>query len=516
MTDGNEEHSEGGNGAPEPYDDLIERVHELANLNGVVEMLEWDMETYMPPKAHGDRGQQLATVQGTRHERFIDPQLGSYLDALQEESVNAQLDDAQRANVRAFGRDYERAVKLPSELVRELAKTKSTAIEAWLRAKKASDFSIFAPLLEKTFALKQRVAECIGYEEAPYDAHLDEYEPNMTIAELKPLFNDLRAKLVPIVETLVDAEFDPDLSVLRQPCPVPEQREFVTMLSRAMGYDYERGRLDETEHPFTIGANDDVRITTHYYEENIASAIFSTIHEAGHGLYQQGFLREHFRTPMAEPISLGIHESQSRLWENIIGRSERFWHHYYPKLQETFPSQFREVPLRDFHAAINHVEPSLIRIEADEVTYNLHILVRFDIERMLFEGEVEIQETPQVWNELMEKYLGITPPNDAKGVLQDVHWPTGLFGYFPTYALGNLYSVQFYNTAREEIDGLDAKIAAGELLPLKQWLNEHIHHPARMYFPNDLCERVTGQRLSTDPFIEYLKEKYSGIYGITL
>jgi carboxypeptidase Taq len=495
------------------YDRFIAKVKETRTLGSIGSLLGWDQETYMPPKGHEHRAEQLAILSGLVHERTVSDEMGALLDELAGPAAAGALGAERAANVREVRRSYDRAKKLPRELVEEIAKTQSLAQEAWVHARKASDFAAFAPWLEKNLALQKRVADLYGYETEPYDALLDVYEPGARARDIAPVFAALRREIVPLVQAIGASSRRP--TPLRGPFPKEKQREFGEAVARDMGFDFEAGRLDISAHPFCSGFHPrDVRLTTRYDETDFRGSLFGVMHEAGHGLYEQGLDARNTGTPMAEAASTGIHESQSRLWENLVGRSRPFWRHYYPKLAKCFPEALAGVGEDAFYAAVNEAKPSLIRVEADEVTYNLHILLRFEIEQALFSGALSVAELPGVWNKKMQEYLGLTPPDDARGVLQDVHWSCGLFGYFPTYTLGNLYAAQFFATAKKEVADLEAKVARGELLPLREWLRERIHRHGMLYAPGELCEKVTGAPLDARHFNAYLKGKFGEIYGI--
>ncbi len=361
--------------------------------------------------------------------------------------------------------------------------------------------------------LRKEEAEAIGYQSNPYDALFDGYEPGWTSGQVATLFKELRNDLVPILKMIVDSGTRPDQGILRQSFPVEKQKEFNTMVAKDIGFDLERGRLDEAVHPFTIGSLHDTRITTLYHPEDPRPALFATIHEAGHGMYEQGYKEEHQSTPLGQPVSFGIHESQSRMWENMVGRSRPFWEHYFPKLKQTFSGALANAELDQVYAAFNDAHPSLIRVEADEVTYNLHIIVRLEMELGLFDGSISIEEAPQAWNEKMESYLQVQVPDNANGVLQDVHWSHGLFGYFPTYALGNLYAAQFYDSANKDMPGLQDDIRNGNFSPLLDWLRTNIHHHGRRYRANELVKNVTGHPLDSSHFIKHLRDKYKPLYS---
>jgi carboxypeptidase Taq len=498
------------------YPDFIELVKECYNVRFAAGILEWDQETMMPPKGVGERANQLATLAKVYHEMFTSKRMADYLDELQKPVMYEILMPEEQANVREIAWEFKRESALPSDLVKEIAKHTSLSLEAWKEARQKDEFPIFQPFLEKMTELKIRAAELIGYEDNLYDALLDEYEPGTSTKKVKVVFDDLQAKLVPIVKSIADADFTPDEGILTREFDLDTQKAFGTQVVTDIGYDFERGRLDEAAHPFTSGAIGDVRITTRYNPKDIRPALFANIHEAGHAMYQQGLDPGHYATPMGDAIGLGFHESQSRMWENLVGRSMPFWRHYYPKLQEAFPRQFGSVAIEDFYAAANLVKPSLIRVEADEVTYNLHILVRFDIELKMMNGEVPVSEIPALWNEKYEEYLGITPPNDALGCMQDIHWSMGIQGYFPTYTLGNLIAAQMWRTIQKQIPDLEQQIEQGRFSTLLSWLNENVHRPGKMYRSDEMVQHLTGEPLNADYFIGYLKGKFGPIYGIQL
>ena len=388
----------------------------------------------------------------------------------------------------------------------------SEAEYVWEEAKNSNNFEMFRPYLEKIVAFNIEFIELWGYHGNKYNTLLDLYEPGMTVDKLDMIFSGLRSRIVPLVANIKAAGG-------KQPERFADQYfdkvQFSLYILKEMGYDFDAGRLDESEHPFTTGINPgDVRITTHYYTHDLCSALMSSLHEGGHALYEQNISPELNGTPLCTGTSMGIHESQSRFWENIIGRSRSFWGRYYEELQKVFPEQLNNMTVDEFYRAVNKVEPSLIRVEADEVTYNLHVMIRYEIEKALINGEVKVSELPKLWNEKMEEYLGIVPPNDTKGVLQDVHWAGGAFGYFPSYTLGNIYSAQLYNTAKKEIKDFDALLEKGELIKIKQWLAEKIHKHGKLLEPAEIMKQVTGEDINPDYLIEYLESKYKEIYKI--
>jgi carboxypeptidase Taq len=502
---------------------LKSQLTEIHHLRDAAAVLSWDQETYMPAGGGQARAEQIATLQTLAHDKFVSGDTEKLLTIWIDEHtgqirnpVQTELDDTTQALLRETWRDFCRAKKLPSLFVNRLQRESSLAQQIWAEARKNNDFKSFLPNLRTLLALKIEEAEYLGFSESPYDPLLDMYEPGATAAQLKPLFAKLRERLVSLLQQVLNSGHKPNEALLTQSFETEKQLEFGRMILEKMGYQFNRGRLDLSNHPFTTSFHPtDVRVTTRVFEHDLSSCLFSCLHEGGHGLYEQGLLPKYYGTPLAEPVSLGIHESQSRLWENCVGRSQPFWQYFYPLLQKTFPGQLREVPFADFYSAINIVKPSLIRVEADELTYNLHIMVRFEIELALIEGELPVDELPTAWNEKMQDYLGIKPDRDAEGVLQDVHWSMGAFGYFPTYALGNLYASMFYDQALLDIPRLEESLAGGSLLSLRDWLNEHIHQYARQFTTKEIVQRVTGHSLSSGPFLHYLERKFGDLYGFS-
>lgn len=501
---------------------LTTRLLEIQHLNSAASLLDWDQETYMPAGSGRARADQLATLQGLAHDTFTAPEmerlLAQWVDpatGLPPESPDDAWDEPSRALLREVWRDFSRAKKLPSEFVKRLRRECSLAQQVWAEAKEKSEFRKFLPNLRTVVALKQEEAQYLGYQDSPYDALLDSYEPGMTVAQLNPLFATLRKRLVPLLQQITNAPISIDDTVLTRAYDTTRQLEFGRLVLTAMGYNFDTGRLDLSAHPFTTSFHpSDVRLTTRVYENKLAACLFSCIHEGGHGLYDQSLDTERYGTPLGESLSLGIHESQSRLWENCVGRSRPFWRCFYSYLQQLFPEQLANVAMEQFYTAVNRVKPSLIRVEADELTYNLHIMLRFEIEQDLMEGRTRVEELPDVWSEKMRSYLDIVPGRDTEGVLQDVHWSLGAIGYFPTYMLGNLYAVQFYNQALKEIPGLNSEIEAGRLTVLKKWLNQKIHRWGRTFTPDQLVRRITGGPLSPEPYLAYLEEKFGALYQL--
>ena len=467
----------------------------------------------MPKRAAGDRANQVAFIAGLAHERLIAGEVGELLT--RAEADGAGDDPVVATNLREVRREHDRAVRVPTPLVKEIAKATTIAKAVWADARQEDDFGKFALHLKRVIELKQQTADLIGWTTERYDALMDEFEPGAKAAEVERVFAGLKESLVELVAAIKDAPRQPDKSIRERYCARSDQEAFSRRLVEAVGLDFTAGRLDSSTHPFTTSLSPlDVRLTTRYDEHYLPMSVFGTLHEAGHALYEQGLDSAHTGTPMAQSISLGIHESQSRLWENQVGRSHGFWRHYHPQLQDTFPA-LADVPLDEWHFAVNTVEPSPIRVEADEVTYALHIMLRFELERKMIDGTLAVAEIPDAWNAGMERLLGITPENDTLGCLQDIHWALGIIGYFPTYALGTLYAAQFFASAQKALPDLERQIAHGELLPLRDWLRENIHRHGKRYRANELAQLVTGSSLSPAPFMEYLRGKYKPLYGLS-
>jgi carboxypeptidase Taq len=498
------------------YDQLTTRRREAATFGSVGSLLSWDQETKMPPKAAAFRAEQLSAISKLRHEKLTDPALGELISACESDD-EVQRDEVKAANVREARRDFDRATKLPTELVVEMAETASRAMTAWKEARKKSDFGAFEPWLEKQVQLNRRKAECYGVPEGGelYDALLEDFEPGMRTAQVKALFGPLRERLTPLIAAVVE-QGDVLNAAAGRTCPIPLQETFLAEIAGAIGYDLEGGRIDPTTHPFceSMGPRD-TRITTRFDEENFLDALQTTLHEAGHAMYEQGLETEdHFGEPRAEAVSLGIHESQSRLWENQVGRSEAFWNWALPIARRVFKPALDDLTVEQAFRASNIVRPHFIRVESDEATYNLHIMLRFDIERLMLSGDLAVKDVPAWWNDRMKTDLGLDVKSDAQGCLQDVHWSMGAIGYFPTYTLGNLYCAQLWDKANEEMPNLMSDIENGEFAPLLTWLREKIHKPGRTYKAPELCERVTGKPLSHEPLCDYLEAKLSKIYSL--
>jgi carboxypeptidase Taq len=497
------------------YAELIRRVKEHSVLGSCAGVLGWDERTYMPHKGSAHRAEQMALLARMTHEMLTAPRIGELLTEVEGSALVHPEDSVPAVNVREIRRSYDRAVKLPKELVEELARVTTRAQQIWQEARQANDFSAFQPWLEKIVHLKRQEAAAIGYREVPYDALLDEYEPGATTAEIRDLFAQLREELVPLVGAILATGRRAPHLIVERDYPVERQQTLGHQAAAAIGFDFDAGRLDVTTHPFCSGVGPgDCRITTRYNPRRFNDAFFGILHEAGHGIYDQGLDPEHYGTPMGCATSLGIHESQSRLWENQLGRSASFWEHFFPVTQQLFPEALGDVSLDDFVFAINDVQPSYIRVEADEATYNMHIILRFELEQALVRGDLKPADVPASWDEKFTRSFSLKPPTNALGCLQDIHWSMGGLGYFPTYTLGNLYAAQFMEQARQDLGDVDSDFRAGQFGRLKGWLNEKVHRQGQRYRAAELCRRVTGKALSHRPLLTYLRNKYGRLYGI--
>jgi len=499
------------------YQKLVDTSRETAVLSSIQMQLEWDQETYMPSSSIDLRSKQLEMLAHFVHKSATSPKfkklLGSLVDLKHGTYASSDFNHEQLANLREWRRDYLRTAKLPASFVRKFANTTSHALHAWSEAKKASRFKLFLPHLDKIIQLNRKKADLLGYHDHPYNALLDLYEPEMTITELTPIFAKLKLALMNLLRE-IQTKPVPHTDFLLKHYPPQQQMVFAHLLLKAMGFPPERSRLDLSMHPFCSGTPLDLRMTTHVHHENPMANFFAVLHEGGHGLYCLGRPAERFGEPLSESVSLGVDESQSRFWETIIGHSLPFWRNFYPLLQEEFPDQLGGIDLESFHRAINYVRPSFIRIHADEVTYSLHIIVRFELEKAFIEGNLKPKELPEAWNEKMREYLGIVPSKDSEGCLQDIHWAMGMMGYFPTYTLGNLYAAQLFQTLQKTFPDWETKIAHGDLSFLREWLKEKVHKYGRRYPPKELMHKATGQPLSEQPYIAYLENKYRSLYDL--
>lgn len=489
------------------YQDIRQKA---ADLNNAAALLGWDQETYMPIKSAPFRGRQLATLAAQAHELVTSEAYGQLLHDL---SAANGLTDVQQQNVRLSLEDYEKNRKLPASFIEALTQASSNCFNAWVKARQQSDFNTYAPELDKMIALVRQQADLYGYEQHPYDALVDDYEKGMTVQLLDDVFATVKTELPKLLQQITAAPQVND-TFFNGFYPKEKQWDFSMSVLTAMGYDLAAGRQDYSEHPFTTSfAPTDVRITTRVDEQDFASMLWSSIHEGGHALYEQGLPETQYGMPLGSAASLSIHESQSRLWENCIGRSLPFWKHFYPDLQKRFPEQLKDISVEGFYKGMNKVMPSFIRTEADEVTYHFHVLIRYEVEKALLEQTIHTKDLPAYWNEQYKKFLGITPPDDKRGVLQDVHWSHGSFGYFPTYSLGSFYAAQFFDEAGKAIPELQAKAEQGNFADLLHWLRHHIHQHGRRYRSEELCTQVTGRGLDIQVFLRYVQQKYAGIYG---
>ncbi len=497
------------------YEQFCAFVRQTALLESVQELLGWDERTMLPPAGGDYRAEQIAYLSGLVHRRRTDPQLAAWLGELANSPLAADPHSPAGTTIRQVQRDYDKRSKLPQTLVEELARAGVLGQQAWSEARKNDDFATFRPHLERIFDLKRQQAEAIGYADEPYDALLDEYEPQARTADVARILAGLRHELAPLVAGLAASGRKPRREILRRRYAIEAQEAFSRRAAEAIGFDFQRGRLDVTHHPFcsNLGPHD-CRITTRYDEHSFPTAFFGVLHEAGHGLYEQGLPAEHYGLPPGSFVSLGIHESQSRMWENAVGRSPGFWRYFFPQAQRQFADALADVSLDDFYFAINDVRPSLIRIEADEATYNLHIIIRFELERALVRGDLKVVDLPEAWRAKYREYLDIEPSNDSDGVLQDIHWSAGLIGYFPTYALGNLYAAQFFAQADADLGGAAHLFASGDFLPLLRWLRRQIHVHGQCYTAAELIVAATGRELSAQPLLNLLRDKFEPLYNV--
>ena len=495
------------------WDQLVPRLQELSDLSSTGALLSWDQAVLMPPKGAASRARAMATIESIGHGRLTDPAIGELLDELSSED---SLDEVQEATVRLLKREYERATKVPDKLVKEISHTTSLAYQAWTQARPSSDFAAFQPHLEKIFDLKKEQADAIGYENERYDALLDIYEPGMTSTEVEEMFSQLNEGLQPIVDAVLGVTREKP-AFLTGDYDQESKERLCQWLVKELGFDTEGGRLDTSPHPFTTGiAPGDVRQTTRYQDTDLAGSIYSAIHETGHALYEQGLPERWSDLPAGQVVSLGLHESQSRMWENQVGRNRCFTDFLLPHLKELFETELGTLTPEEFHRGVNHAERTPIRVEADELTYNLHIILRFELELALFRDELTVADLPGAWEEGMERHLGIKPTNHSEGVLQDMHWAIGIQGYFPTYSLGTLYGAAFFARAEQDLEGLGEDFRSGDTSRLLEWLRSNIHSKAALYEAKELAERVLGTPLSAVPFIEYLKDKYREVYDVSI
>jgi carboxypeptidase Taq len=497
------------------FEALLEKVHEIHDLEKAAGLLSWDREVIMPRAGEEIRIQQMTTVRRFVHELFVSDEMGELIAGAAAELDGTDGDDFAPSLVRWLQYDYERSRKLPADYVRREAETSGRAHGIWRDARAADDFASFEPILEQIVALGREKAGLYGYEDEPYDALLEGYERGTTTSEVRAVFDAVKAETLPLLQAIQERGREVDDSLLHQPYDVEKQKEVARYLAAALGFDFERGYMGTAVHPFASSfSRYDARITGRWYPNFLSPAILGIMHESGHAIYEQGTSVELARTPLARGTSSGIHESQSRLFENIIGRSRGWWRAHFPKLQEAFPAQLGKHTADDFYLAVNKVQPSLIRVEADELTYNMHIILRFELEQALMNGDLTVAELPTAWNDQMQALLGITPPTNREGVLQDIHWTWPSFGYFPTYALGNLYAAQFFAAASEEEPRIVEELEEGKTDALMGWLGANVHEHGRKYTPSELVRRATGRALTHEPFVAYVTRKFSDVYDL--
>ncbi len=507
------------NGIGSVYSNLLAKIKDVTVLGTAGGIIHWDMETKMPPGGVEQRSEQLALMSRVQHKLATDPEIGKLVDTIQTSSGYETLGQVEKRNLYLIRKSYLEQTSLPEKLVADLAKQEALTVNVWKKAKAQKNFNLFKPNLEKLLDLSKQAAEIlmkVKETKTPYEALIDNFEPKMTATEITATFTQLQQGLRKLISRIQASQNKPDAAVLNRSVSTEKQRKITQLITQTLGYDVSspeaRGRVDETEHPFTTGYYDDVRITTHYHLNNYSSSIFSVLHETGHALYEQNLNPKWKYQPIGSACSYGIHESQSRFYENVIGRSEEFWTYFMPKIKKT-ASSLANVELEKFVRAINKVELSKIRIEADEVTYNLHIIIRFELERDLFAEKISVKELPQVWNEKYSKYLGAKIENDAEGVMQDTHWASGLYGYFPSYALGNIYGGQILDALTKDLQDWRKELTKGNLQSINEWLKTNIHSQGNLFDPEELIKKATGKILDAQPYLRYLNEKYGKLYG---
>ncbi len=501
------------------YNELIAKTRDVIVFGTAQGLIHWDMETMMPPNAVTQRSMQLELLSRIGHQMSTTPEIGKLLKQIQTNPDYTQLGDVEKRNIYLINKSYLEQTSLPEKLVAEMAKQETITVNTWKKAKAKKDYSLLKPELKKLLDLSMQAADIlmkVKQTKTPYEALIDQFEPKMTAQKITATFEKLQKGLCPLLDKIQQSGKQPDTKILHLPVQVETQRQISQLLTQTLGYDTAspsaNGRIDETEHPFTSGSFEDVRITTHYYVNDYANSVFSVLHESGHALYELNVNPQWRYQPVGGVCSYGIHESQSRLYENIVGRSKEFWTGFLPKLQKIAPA-FTGVNLDEFIFAVNRVQRSKIRIESDEVTYSLHIIIRYELERDLFSGKISVDELPQAWNEKYAEYLGVKIENDSEGVMQDTHWSSGLYGYFPSYALGNIYSGQITEALTKAVPDWRSQLSQGNLGEFNLWLNENIHRPSDLYDPEDLIKKATGKNLDPQPYLQYLQSKYGGLYG---
>lgn len=501
--------------ASNDYEELLSISRDISYLGSVLKVLDWDQQTNLPSAAVNVRATQRTLLARLSHEMLVSERVGTLLDRLTNSAEVKTRGPVAIANVRELARDHSIQKRIPSRLVEELSRTISLTRDSWLEARTKNQFQFFAPWLEKLVALSREKAQAIGFQDEPYDALLDDYEQGLRAKSFMPVLNSLRESLSNLAKRIAATNKRPDLTILSHKYQADKLASFARQVTTAIGFDFHAGRMDTTTHSFCTGVHpNDVRLATSYNADNPLDSLFATIHEVGHGLYHQGLVVEEWGTPVGRSVSLGVHESQARWWENVVARGRPFWKFFFPKLQAEFPDELRNVKTDDFYGAINHVQPSLIRVEADEVTYNLHVIVRTELERALINGKLQVKDLPAAWDDGTEKIVGIRPTSPRDGVLQDVHWSRAMFGYFPTYTLGNLYAAQLNQRLRKDIPELDTQMARGEFLAALNWMRTRIHRHGAFYPPAELVEKACGEPLTAVALLNYLEEKYRPLYGL--
>jgi carboxypeptidase Taq len=497
------------------YQTLLKKVYTINDLNKALAVLYWDKEVNMPPKGLQARVQQITTLNQLTHQMSTSDEMGELIEGAAAELTGAEYDSNEASLIRLLRKTYDDARKVPPDFVKRSSEMSGQAYAAWVKARAENDYAQFQPWMTQTIELCQELADYYGYEDEKYDALLDQYETGMKTAEVRTIFDATKAALVPLRQAIDDRGTAVSDALVHQKFDIDKQKEFARAITAAIGYDYERGHLGTVVHPFAVSfSRDDARITTRWYPDFLNPSLFGALHESGHAMYEQGTHPDLARTPLARGTSSGIHESQSRLMENLVGRNRGFWQAHFPQLQSLFPEQLGSATAEDFYRAVNKAQPSFIRVEADELTYNFHIILRFELEQAMLNGDLAAKELPEAWNAKMEELLGVVPPTDSQGCLQDVHWTRPGFGYFPTYALGNLYGAQFWETAVAQHPVIETELAEGKTTTLLNWLRENIHQHGRKFTPGELVERVTGKPLSHEAFIRYVTAKFSDIYEL--
>lgn len=495
------------------YQKLTELNTEIKLIGSTTAVLHWDQSTQMPAAAGPYRAKQLAVLKSLIHEKLTSKEMGDVLDRLATQE-NA-LDDEQKRVVQMTRHQFEKSTQIPADLQKQLSQIQAETYQMWAQVRPENDFEKIRPLLEKQFELTFEKANHLKGYATPYDALIDDFDEGTTSEEIQTVFSELRSKLVPLVKQVTDAK-EADDSCLHRHYPLEAQIEFGKSIIKNLGYDFSRGRMDKTTHPFCINfSSQDVRITYRYKEDFLNEFLTAAIHESGHGMYEQGVNTKYDGTILASGVSMGVHESQSRLWENLVGRSQNFWQHHFPLAQKAFPEALGDVTLDEFYKAMNKVQPGLIRVDADELTYNLHVMIRFDLENQLFEGQLKFKDLPEAWNARYKSDLGIDVTEVKDGVMQDVHWYTGLWGYFPSYTLGNLMSAQFFDAAVQAHSQIPDEISQGKFSTLHGWLKDNVYQHGRRYPSKELLKRATGSDLSVKPFMDYSTKKYSALYGLS-